>query len=122
MNLLPSLPVRLCVECTWHLFFPLPGVALICCVERIKAHLLTLKKISIRFSDFFFCWNHVSTLMAKECRKLSPSTDLQCIAITPGAPLSPSPRNEKKKKRKHVKTLVEEIFFYRIKRKLSQCI
>jgi hypothetical protein len=38
---------------------------------------------------------HVSSLMAKECRKLSPSTDLQCIAITPGAPLSPSPRNEK---------------------------
>jgi hypothetical protein len=39
---------------------------------------------------------HVSSLMAKECRKLSPSTDLQCIAITPGAPLSPSPKNEKK--------------------------
>jgi hypothetical protein len=38
---------------------------------------------------------HVSTLMTKECRKLSPSTDLQCIAITPGAPLSPSPKNEK---------------------------
>jgi hypothetical protein len=38
----------------------------------------------------------VSTLMAKECRKLSPSTDLQCIAIMPGALLSPSPKNEKK--------------------------
>jgi hypothetical protein len=44
---------------------------------------------------------HVSTLMAKECRKLSPSTDLQCIAITPGAPLSPSPKNEKTKTREN---------------------
>jgi hypothetical protein len=60
----------------------------------------------------------VSTLMAKECRKLLPSTDLQCIAITPGAPLSPSPKNEKKKKKKkkkHVKTLVEEIFFIELR-------
>jgi hypothetical protein len=55
----------------------------------------------------------MSTLMAKECRKLSPSTDLQCIAITPGAPLSPSPKNEKKQK--HVKTLVEEIFFIKLR-------
>jgi hypothetical protein len=39
--------------------------------------------------------------MAKECRKLSPSTDLQCIAITPGAPLSPSPKNEKNETREN---------------------
>jgi hypothetical protein len=48
---------------------------------------------------------HVSTLMAKDCRKLSPSTDLQCIAITPGAILSPSTKN-----RNRAKTLDEEIF------------
>jgi hypothetical protein len=33
--------------------------------------------------------------MAKACRKLSPSPDLQSFAITPSAPLSPSPKNEK---------------------------
>jgi hypothetical protein len=32
----------------------------------------------------------VSTLMAKDCDNLSPSPDLQAIAITPGALLSPS--------------------------------
>jgi hypothetical protein len=35
--------------------------------------------------------------MAKACRKLSPSpADLQGFAITPGAPLSPSPKKQKR--------------------------
>jgi hypothetical protein len=53
--------------------------------------------------------------MAKACRKLSPSPDLQSFAITPGAPLLPSlrkmktrlPNNQMKKKMRPLPFLKE---------------